>query len=257
MQRFVRYVSTISGLILACASAAQAEPSSVVSRRPWLRGAPERERPAETREGPSPSEGPSADPSFARNGFFARLSVGSGWFGADSGSSDDERSFSGLPISFEAYIGGTPAPWLGLGGGLTRDEVMALSSQDERLDGDEPDLDGTSFHLQTVSALVCIYPDPVSPLYAYATLGVAVLEVASASELPELPIGGFIEGATSSDPGGFTLSIGAGYDWWVDERWTLGVSGRLLGAWLTSTETWPHEDVDVLMPSVLFSVGYH
>ncbi len=244
-----------SGLILVTCGVALAEANPSSARRPWLKSVPGREATP-----PPEGDASTAEPlerGFRREGFFARLAVGSGWFSAYSGSSGDERSFTGAPLSLEAYLGNTPLPWLGVGAGYSRDDIGGLSSEDDLVDGDEPDLESTSFHLEAVSAFLTLYPTPASPFYGFATLGLAALRVQSGSEAFELPLFNLASNLAGSDPSGLILSLGGGYDWWIDRSWTLGVSGRVLGALLSARESASSERVTLFMPSLLLTLGYH
>lgn len=242
----------LAGLILVTGSARAAEPHKPV-RRPWLVNTP---HPAVT-EDRSAESLPEPDLTSARQGFFARLALGSGVFTAGSGSSSDSRSFLGLPVSFEAYFGGTLTPYLSVGGGYARDAVGALSSSDERVDGDEPRLGDTSFYLEQLALYVSAYPSPSSPFYGYATLGLGTLNVRKSSDALELPIVYWEQHLEGADPSGPIFSLGGGYERWLNERWAIGVSGRVLAAFLSSTELGDSTPVSVLMPSVLLTFSHH
>jgi len=250
------------GLILVSGGAASAEPNPKV-RRPWLKNTPAPARAPGERGGSASSSAESVPPSeletpaFVRQGFFARAALGSGVFTASSGVPSDPRSFVGMPVSLEVFLGSTLSPWLALGAGYTLDSVGLLSSQDGELDGDEPDLDSTHFVLEALSLFITMYPEPNSPWYGFATLGAGMLQVRTGEDPFQLPVFGWIDDIQGPDPSGVVWSLGAGYDWWVGERWTLGVSARVLGAFLSTNELAIEQAVTVLMPSLSLAIGYH
>lgn len=266
-----RVCAAVGGLILATSGVARAEPQSsgavspelqratsesAPSRRaqPWrkARAAPPSETSAVAV--PAPLE-PEPAP-HTRQGFFSRFGVGLGVFTASAGAPEDRRSYVGLPLSFEAYFGGTLTPWLALGGGYLRDEILALSSSDAVRDGDEPQLDDTSFCLEALSVLISAYPHPRSPFYGTLTVGVGRLYPRGPDDslraplfLPPFPIPG-------TDPGGVVFSLGGGYDTWLDEEWAVSVSARVLLAPLGVTENGRDIDVTVFTPSVLVGLAH-
>jgi Autotransporter beta-domain len=249
-----------SMLMLISFGAAAAELPAQPGHRPWLKTAGSRAR---TLDDPADASLEAADAERdrprdrLRDGFFARLSLGTGWFTAFAGDSADRRTFSGVPVALEAYFGGTPLPWLGIGGGYSRDDVLALDSEDEVIDADEPDLHSISFHLETVGVFATFYPAPASPFYGFAAIGVARLDVRASDDDFDLPLLGMLQNTGDSDPSGYALSLGGGYDWWLNERWTAGISGRLLGARLWTDESGTSAGVTVLIPSALLTFGYH
>jgi hypothetical protein len=248
------------GLSTLLGGTAAAEPSPRVEPRPWVK-TPARVRNSDwgddTSSGPARSEPEPPSPPRTRDGFFARLSLGSGWFTASSGASDDRRTFYGAPVSLEMYLGGTTEPWLGLAGGYSRDDILGLSSEDDVIDGDEPDLDSIGFSLEAISLFATAYPGQSSPFYGFVTLGLGVLDVQADGDEFMPPLFGMLWKMGGTDPSGFVMSVGGGYDWWLDERWTAGISARLLYAPLSGQEAGSTEKVLVLMPSVLFTLGYH
>ena len=238
------------------------------SERPWLKSPEARthahEAAARARaddlassESASSSPAPPSTLPRTRDGFFARLSLGAGYFAAASGASQDRRTFAGAPISLEADLGGTPAPWLGLGGGYTRDVIFGLSSEDEVIDGDEPNLDDLAFQLETLSFFISLYPHATSPFYGFVSLGYGVLHVRSSDDGPELPLFSLSSDDGGADPTGYAVTLGGGHDWWLSDTWTIGVSGRLLGARLSTDDGGISTHVNVFVPSVALSFGYH
>jgi hypothetical protein len=250
-QRRSGRLAALGGLILVTASAHSAEPNR--RRQPWRKSS----GPPASANSATPESVEPPDLGFARRGFFARLAIGSGVFSASSGSASDSRSLLGLPLSLEAYVGTTLSRYVSLGGGYARDAVGLLSAHDQRIDGDEPNLAKISLYLEQLSAFLAVYPSPEFPLYGFATLGLGTLNVRKDSDDSELPLLYWLEHLSGPDPKGTLLTLGAGYDTWLNARWALGVSGRVLVGFLTTTETGPERSVTLLMPSVLLSLSYY
>jgi len=251
----------LSGVILVTGGALGAEPRHrPFVRRPWLAAAPQAApAPAPVADrGESSAQPVANDPGFQRRGFFTRLALGSGVFTAGSGSAADSRRFLGVPVSFEAYFGGTPSSQLSLGAGYGRDAIGLLSSSDEQNDGDEPRLADTSFYLEQLAGFLELYPSPSSPFYGFATLGIGTLNVRKQDDPFELPLFSWLSHLDGADPSGFIVSLGGGYERWIGESWAVGISGRVLGAFLASNEvSVDGTAVTVIMPSVLVTLSYH
>jgi hypothetical protein len=86
-----------------------------------------------------------------------------------------------------------------------------------------------------------IYPDPTDGLHIQPFLGFGGLEASVNGN------------AGGSDPTGLVLALGAGYDWWVGDEWSIGVMGRVAYAPLSINDV----GVSVLAPAVLATFTYH
>jgi hypothetical protein len=261
------------GLILTTSAAARAEPQASSGGASQLQGAtegsepPQRHRPwrkqrlaspAAGRPAPAPPAQPEAPPPpESRAGFFARFALGIGVFTAVTGGADDRRSYAGLPLSVEVYFGGTVAPMLSLGAGYLRDEILALSSSDAVRDGDEPQLDDTSFCLEALSLLMSAYPNPRSPFHGTLTLGYGRMYSRRPADPARAPL--FLPTVSpfsDPDPEGFVFSLGGGYDTWLDAEWAMSVSARVLLAPLDVNENGQDIGVTVFTPSLLVGLSH-
>jgi hypothetical protein len=198
------------------------------------------------------------DPGFLRNGFFARFALGSGVFTASSGKAVDSRNFVGLPVSLAVYLGKAVSRFVSLGGGYARDGIGRLSSSDEVIDGDEPQLADVSFYLEQLALYAEVYPGPSSPFYVYATLGFGTLNVRRSGDEFKLPLLHWIGDLVSKDPSGSIVSFGVGYESWLFEHWALGVSGGVQAAFLDAGSfASAGTAVQVIQPSVLVTLSYY
>ncbi|MET0412358.1 MAG: hypothetical protein ABW217_13740 [Polyangiaceae bacterium] len=261
------------GLILATSGVARAELEADSGGPSQLQGAtegsaqPQRHRPwRKQRLAPAapgtPAPAPPAEPEplplpESRQGFFARFAFGIGVFTAATGGADDRRSYVGLPLSFELYFGGTIAPMLSLGAGYLRDEILALSSSDAVLDGDEPELDDTSFCLEALSLLISVYPHPRSPFHGTLTAGFGRMYSRRPADPVRAPL--FLPTVlplSDTDPEGFVFSLGGGYDTWLDAEWAMSLSARVLLAPFAVNENGQDIGVTVFTPSLLVGLSH-
>lgn len=98
------------------------------------------------------------------------------------------------------------------------------------------------------------YPDPKKGFYAGAAPGVAVTVFGKNEErgAPENVLPRLAPGTSGVGVG---LIAKVGYDWWVGEQWSLGVSGRLM---LGDNPAYdPHTRHTFVLPSLLATVTYH
>ena len=53
------------------------------------------------------------------------------------------------------------------------------------------------------------------------------------------------------------IVLGAGYEWWVEDQWSLGVLGRVQYAHLSWSGAGTEETDSVLAPGLLMSATFH
>jgi len=160
-----------------------------------------------------------ASPTGAVHGFYARLGLGVGYGAVQSQinvpSNDWGVEYHGVGWVFDGVAGATIDDWLALGGGLFATGIPALAAEADpgRVTLSEDEWRQDRLALATLGPVVDVFLDSRGAPYVGALAGV----------------GGI--GLDDKD-GGWSLgwSIGAhgGYDVWVSEAWTLGVSLRYL-----------------------------
>jgi hypothetical protein len=96
-------------------------------------------------------------------------------------------------------------------------------------------------YLIGIGPFVDFYPNPHDGLHFQGLLGFGALETSSKGN------------AGGSDPTGFLVSLGGGYDWWVGNEWSIGVMGRLAYAPLSLNSV----SYSTLAPAVLATFTYH
>jgi hypothetical protein len=203
--------------------------------------------------GPAPVESPQAEVSppppqrteaaVKRKRFYGTLQLGGGYFHATSGSDDDSRRFSGGTISGLLAIGGRVGQQrnVALAGAFLRDQVVGLRSKDQRIDGDEPNLDDVTFGLWAVGFLVEAAAQREPGLHFQVLLGVGGLSVSRPSGDPD-------------DPTGLMASLAAGYDFKVGNDWSLGALLRATYAPLDVDEV-SGTTVRIVVPALLLTVA--
>ncbi len=185
---------------------------------------------------------------YVHDGIFARASVGPGLFFGWSGTSPDSRHYLGGTVSIDVSVGGAPARGVIIGAGYQTSRVLALSSSDAIVDGDEPSFDGVRFALDSLSLFVDYYPDPEGGLHFLASIGTGWLDV-SRSNAPDGP-----------SPSGLILSAGGGYEWFVGPNISLGLLARATLGVLSVRETFTTNsatDVTALVPALLATGTYN
>ena len=183
-----------------------------------------------------------AEAPVKRSRFYGTLQLGGGYFHATSGSDDDTRRFSGGTISGQLAIGGRVGRGnVALAGAFLRDQVIGLRSKDQRIDGDEPNLDDATFGLWAVGFLVEAAAQREPGLHLQILLGVGALSVSRPSGDPD-------------DPTGLMASLAAGYDFKVGNDWSLGALLRATYAPLEVNEL-SGTTVRIVVPALLMTVA--
>ncbi|MEZ4220962.1 MAG: autotransporter domain-containing protein [Polyangiaceae bacterium] len=163
---------------------------------------------------------PAAPPSDVHNhdGFYLNLGLNFGysmvsWSVDGAGSLDQD--LSGLSSGFDLLIGGTPVPGLVIGGGLigvrTSDPKIKTGSVETTADG--------TMLLAGLSLFGQYYFDPAEGFFLQGQLGYAVLDFVNSNG-----------SSGGNDPTGFLVGVGAGYDFWIGEQWSVGPVARFLYA---------------------------
>ena len=130
---------------------------------------------------------------------------------------------------------------MALAGAFLRDQVVGLRSKDQRIDGDEPNLQDVTFGLWAVGFLVDFAMEREPGLHVQALAGVGALSVSRTSGDPD-------------DPTGLMASLAAGYDFKVGQDLALGALLRATYAPLDANEV-SGTTVHVLVPALLLTAS--
>jgi hypothetical protein len=158
----------------------------------------------------TPTDLPPASPDRPLK-LFASLALGAGYFHANSGSSDDSRRFSGGTVAGQVVLAGRigRSRTVALGGVYLRDQVFALSSKDEVIDGDEPHLNDVNFGLWLLGFFSDFAFQQAPGLHFQTIIGLGGLSV----DAPD---------READSPFGLAVNIGAGYDFRIAKHLALG-----------------------------------
>lgn len=173
------------------------------------------------------------------DGFYLQAATGLGYYGISAESLGREESLSGMTIPMSLMLGGSPMEGLAIGGGFMFDYAPSPTYE---VDGQEFDLGGDiSQYVVAIGPFADFYLDPAGGLHFQAFAGWGGLETSA-----EGNVGG-------SDPTGFMLSLGAGYDFFVSPEWSIGGLGRFTYGALSMNDV----SSTLIEPQLLITATYH
>ena len=188
---------------------------------------------------------------YVHDGFFVRAAVGPGFFAGWSGTAPDTRHFTGVTMSVDLAVGGTPARGLIIGGAYQMAHVFALAAKDDVINGNEPSLNGVTFSLVALGVFADYYPDPEEGLHFLGFVGTGELGVSRPNNNNT---------GTTASPGGVVVAAGGGYEWFVGQNLSIGVLARATLGLLSVQETFStNQDTSVtaVIPSLLATGTYN
>jgi hypothetical protein len=134
----------------------------------------------------------------------------------------DESTVEGVAVGSELSIGATPFESVVIGGSLLAHLVPSAAL--DLADGSSVELD-SSLGFVFIGPTVDVFPNPRGGLHLGGGVGFAAV-TASVPDVLFDSIGGSGAGVTAA----------VGYDFWVDDDWSLGVLGRGTAALLGSEQ---------------------
>ncbi|MBN2497995.1 MAG: hypothetical protein JXR96_25610 [Deltaproteobacteria bacterium] len=146
------------------------------------------------------------------DGFYLSINLGLGYYHSSAEAGGAEYTYSGLSIPTSLMMGGTLFDHLVLGGGVFFDSAPAPK---EEINGTKTQADFTQLILG-LGAYVDFYLNPDGGLHFPVFLGWGGLETISNGS------------AGGSDPTGFVMYFGAGYEWFFADEWSVGGLARLV-----------------------------
>ena len=171
------------------------------------------------------------------DGFYLHLNAGLGYLSTSAEYRGNEASYSGVTIPSAIFLGGTVGP-VAIGGGIFADYAFSPS---EELNGRSTERDNVSLTLLGIGMFADYYVDPHGGLHFQPFVGWGGLEAT-------------VDGNSGgSDPTGLVLALGAGYDWWMADEWSIGVMGRIAYAPLSIDDV----TYTTIAPAVLATFTYH
>jgi hypothetical protein len=199
---------------------------------------------------------PAPDPTaYRHDGFYLRLGLGVGWMRGEVESLAGEVKIRGVGPAFELALGGTVAPGLVIGGGIYTVGTETVKWESDLVaawneDG-ESTIEGGQGALGMLGVIIDFYPNPRGGFHVQGGLGIGTLTL---ERDPDTDFPG-----ENWEGGGGGAMLGAGYEFFVGEQWSIGgvarvvfVSGKLRGS-----ETERDNDGRGFAPAILFGATHH
>lgn len=163
------------------------------------------------------------------DGFYFRIGLGPGYAIATLHSTMPDSDSHGIDISTELAVGTTIRPGLVIGGG-TFPMVVPSPSYDG--------VDAGGQHVSATGPFVDYYLDPAKGLHVQGGL---------------LFSAGYLDGRGGHVGVGYGATLGAGYDMFVADEWSLGALVRVTAYHLYGVD----DDMRLASPSLLLTATYH
>jgi hypothetical protein len=168
-------------------------------------------------------------------------------------------SVSGLTGATEIALGASPIAGLAMGGGIYTATITSPESDDVEFGGATGAgmrYGFTVTQLAMFAAFADVYPWPTQGFHVQGGAGLGTLVMGLGQPVAEgsapTPI---LESHTGA---GFGFMLGAGYEWWVSDEWSVGGLARLLYAWTSGSDrvgvAWSHQTGAV---TLLLTATYH
>lgn len=172
-----------------------------------------------------------------RTGFYLGLLAGPGYaqLSADDGQVDS--TVSGLGVDFDLMIGGSPTKDFAIGGVMG---AVIVPGPELEAAGQTFQLDDVNLNAVRFGAFADYYL--VGNLHALLELGYVGVSFSGASVM-----------TTDDSFGGFGVGAGLGYDFWIGQRWSLGLLGRFGYGWLDADQS----SADVMLPVLAATLTFH
>lgn len=181
---------------------------------------------------------------YYHGGFYLRGGAGLAWTHArfSRGGIPGEAVASGFGEAMSFAIGGAIAQKLMLAFDVGGNQVRPSTSS--------PEVTGVSFY--HVLGLLDWYPNPYRGLHFELGGGVSVVDYSART------LGGRLDSAHGGN--GFAWHLGAGWEGWIGEQWSLGALLRLDGTQANDSrldETGGSVTISVIAPSLLIMLTYN
>ncbi len=219
------------------------------------------------------ADDPAARPSYRllerpgkreHDGLYLRLAGGIG-SGTDTQAGDVKEKRTGPGASpvqshYDAGASGVAvATQIGIGYGLARQVVLGVAIETATVPSSEASNTGVgpgtyefrTSELAMVGALIDVYVSPHGGFHAQADAGVAAFIAGVGDAKGEGPL---VHGHSAV---GYGLGIGAGWEWWIEDQWSMGLLARALWGWTDGDDVegtaWSHS---TFVPGLLVGATY-
>lgn len=174
---------------------------------------------------------------LTHDGFYFQANAGLGYLSSSAEQGGITAKYSGVTMPLAALFGGTVGPVV-IGGGFFADHAFSPSVSIN--DKDVP-LSDVTLTLIGVGVFADIYPDPHKGLHFQPFLGWGGLESSSKGN------------SGGSDPTGLVMAVGAGYDFFVSDNWSIGPMFRFAYAPLKLNDV----SYSTIAPALVATITYH
>jgi hypothetical protein len=166
----------------------------------------------------TPAPEPAAGRSYhMHDGFYLRGGFGFGSLGAsydDAGANNIDLSGSGFALGLDVMVGGSPSRGVAVGGALLTNGAFSAA-----FDRGGVDAGDRSLGFVLLGPFLDGFPNPRGGWHLGAALGLALVQIEDSAATPTL-----------TNTRGFGGAGWFGYDWWVADEFSAGLSLRLGGA---------------------------
>ncbi|MBK7578974.1 MAG: autotransporter domain-containing protein [Myxococcales bacterium] len=197
---------------------------------------------------PGPAPGPApvmehteSGGAHTHDGFFFRIGLNGGplMMSADTAT---ETKFSGFHSGFDLMFGGSPIKGLAIGGALIAGRTSDPTIEAGSLKGTA---NGTLL-FAGVGLFGDFYLNPKEGLHFLGMVGFGTVDFVNNNG-----------NSGGNDPSGTMLAIGAGYDFWVANEWSIGPFGRILYSSMSQDAGGASVKYSYLYPSIGIAFTLH
>ena len=165
-------------------------------------------------EPPPPPPTPEEEGVRTHDGFYLRTGLGFGWGQVETQAAEFEATRSGAGVLFDLLLGGTIGNTVVIGGGFFTHSIAEPEVEKNREDYGQLSDEGTNgIGLLTLGPFVDFYFGPHSGGHVGSMIGLGDIGLLDR------------DGINSS---GYGFALFGGYDFWVSDQWSLGLTGRYM-----------------------------
>ena len=201
-----------------------------------------------------------ADPTARRHdGFYLRLGLGAGLMRSvvdfEDVSGTSEVKARGGGAGFEFAMGGTVAPGLVIGGGIYTVSASGITWESDQVadwtDSDDDSFKGGDGAIGLLGVMLDFYPNPRGGFHIQGGLGLGTIALDNDDD-DDFP-------GENWEGGGGGLMLGAGYEFWISDQWSLGGVGRVLmvSGKVRGSDSDVDYDAKAIAPALLFVATHH
>ncbi|MCC6900620.1 MAG: autotransporter domain-containing protein [Polyangiaceae bacterium] len=241
----IAVMTSFSGLTLAQGEAPPAAPEAPAGAAAPTPPPPAAAPPPAPAPAPGPAPAPEADAhaggARTHDGFFFRIGLNGGPLMLSWDAPSDPK-WSGFQSGFDLLIGGSPVDGLAIGGALianrTTDPTYEVGGAESTWKG--------SMLFAGLALFADWYLNPHEGLHFQGLVGFAAVDFVSDSGQ-----------SGGNDPTGTMFGLGAGYDFWISNQWSIGPFGRVIYSSVSAEAGGATAKYSYLYPSIGVAFTLH